>query len=379
MPTDFAKLILEELPEAVIVTRPGGEIVCWTPRAQAMFGYAQAEALGRRLDQLVLAPGEEDDGAAIEQHILEHGHARYEALWRHRDGTPQPVECAAKSITADGRTLLLCTVRCQRDRQRLCFALQDKNRALAAELNNAHRATDLFLASMSHELRTPLNAIIGFAGTMLMKLPGPLTLEQERQLRTVQASARQLLAQINDLIDLSKIASGKVVLKLEPLECHALIAELLPVFQPQAHQKGLQFDFNAPHDDIHVRCDRRAMQQIVSKLVNNAIKFTDSGAVRIELDTADVNGRACATVSVSDTGAGLAPEHQRMLSRAFSPLDGGTGGAGGPAQFEGTGLGLQLSLQLAQLLNGQISVASQQGRGSVFTLAVPLEAAHDAV
>ena len=124
MPTDFAKLILEELPEAVIVTRPGGEIVCWTRRAQAMFGYAQADALGRRLDQLVLAPGQEDDGAAIEQHILEHGHARYEALWRHRDGTPQPVECAARSITADGRTLLLCTVRCQRDRQRLCFALQ---------------------------------------------------------------------------------------------------------------------------------------------------------------------------------------------------------------------------------------------------------------
>jgi PAS domain S-box-containing protein len=378
MPTDFAKLILEELPEAVIVTRPGGEILCWTRRAQDLFGYAQADALGRRLGQLVLAPGQDDDEQAIEQHILEHGHARYEALWRHRDGTPLPVECAARTIAADDRTLLLCTVRCQRDRQRQRpdQALQEQNLALATELNNARRATELFLASMSHELRTPLNAIIGFAGTMLMRLPGPLTQEQEHQLRTVQASARQLLAHINDLIDLSKIASGKVELKLEPLECHALIAELLPVFQPQAHQKGLQFDFNAPHDDINVHCDRRAMQQIVSKLVNNAIKFTDSGAVRIELDTADVNGRACATVSVSDTGVGIAPDLQRMLSRAFRPLD---GGAGGPGRFEGTGLGLQLSLQLAQLLNGQISVASRQGRGSVFTLAVPLEAAHDAI
>jgi protein-histidine pros-kinase len=371
MPVDFAKLILEELPEAVIVTKPGGEVVCWTRRAQALFGYAQQQAMGRRLDQLVLAPGQEEDGHAIEQHIMEHGHARYEALWQHQDGTPLPVDCAAKVITAEGRTLLLCTVRCQRNRQRHDLALQEKH----TELNNAQRAADLFLASMSHELRTPLNNIIGFAGTLLMQLPGPVTQEQQRQLRTIQASARQLLGQINDLIDLSKIASGKVELRLEPLECHALIAELLPVFQPQAHQKGLRFEFHAPHDDVHVHCDRRAMQQIVSKLVNNAIKFTDSGAVRIELDTADVNGRACATVSVSDTGIGIAPEHQHMLSRAFSQLGGGAGAAG---TFEGTGLGLQLSLQLAQLLNGQISVASQAGRGSVFTLAVPLEAAHDA-
>ena len=366
MPTDFAKLILEELPDAVIVTKPGGEIVCWTPRAQAMFGHAQADALGRRLDQLVLAAGQEDDGYAIEQHIVEHGHARYEALWQHRDGAPLMVDCVAKTIAAEGRALLLYTVRCQRER---------RSREPTAEPGSAQRATDLFLASMSHELRTPLNAIIGFAGTLLMRLPGPVTHEQERQLRTIQASARQLLAQISDLIDLSKIASGKVELRLEPLECHALIAELLPVFQPQARQKGLQFDFNAPHDDIRVRCDRLAMQRIVSKLVNNAIKFTDSGAVRIELDTAEVNGRACATVSVSDTGIGIAPEHQRLLERAFSQ----PGGAGVPGQFDGTGLGLQLSLQLAQLLNGQISVASGQGHGSVFTLAVPLEAAHDAV
>ncbi|WP_228895866.1 PAS domain-containing sensor histidine kinase [Pseudoduganella aquatica] len=368
MPTDFAKLILEELPDAVIVTREGGEIVCWTRRAQAMFGYTQQDALGRRLYQLLLPAGQDDDGLAIEQHITQHGHARYEALWQHQNGTPLPVDCAAQIINADGCTLILSTVRDRHDRQRLDLALAAKN----AELDHARRVTDTFLASMSHALRTPLNAIIGFAGTLLMKLPGPVTQEQDRQLRTIQASARQLLALINDLLDLSKIASGKVELTLEQLECHALIAELLPVFQPQAHQKGLQFDFNAPKDALHVCCDRRAMQQIVSRLVNNAIKFTDSGAVHIELGMADVDGRACATVSVSDTGAGLAPDHQRMLAQAFSRLGGG-------GQYEGTGLGLQLSLQLAQLLNGRISVASHLGQGSVFTLAVPLAAAQSAV
>ncbi|CAN7454581.1 PAS domain-containing sensor histidine kinase [Pseudoduganella sp. LjRoot289] len=382
MPIDFAKLISEESPDAVILTAPGGAIVGWTRGAQAMFGYTEQEALGRRLGML-LPPGLCDDGDAIERHVFEHGQAHYESLWHHKDGTPLPVDCVAKAVAAGpGRdALVLSAVRFATGRQRMeqqssQQSAQQSTQQLKQQLSESHRelrdahlAKDRFLASMSHELRTPLNAIIGFAGTLLMRLPGPLTPEQERQLRTVQASARQLLALINDLLDLTKIASGKVELNMEALECHALISELLPVFQPQAHQKGLQFDFSAPDDDINVHGDRRAMQQILVNLLTNAIKYTDSGAVRIELDTADVNGRACATVSVCDTGVGIAPDHQQMLCQAFSQI-----GEGPALQFEGTGLGLHLSQRLAHLLHGQISFESRQGAGSVFTLAVPLEA-----
>ena len=359
MPTDFARLISEESPDAVILTRAGGSIVGWTRGAEAMFGYTEAEALGRRLDMLMPA-GLHEDSDAIERHVLQQGRAHYESLWQRKDGTPLAVDCVAKVVAGDPAlgVLILSAVREAQGRQRM-----------EQQLRDATQAKDRFLASMSHELRTPLNAIIGFAGTLLMRLPGPLTAEQERQLRTVQASARQLLALINDLLDLTKIASGKVELNMEALECHALIAELLPVFQPQAHQKGLQFDFRAPDDDINVHGDRRAMQQILVNLLANAIKYTHRGTVRIELDTADVNGRACATVSVCDTGVGIAPDHQRMLSQAFSRIGEEPG-----LQYEGTGLGLHLSQRLAHLLHGQISFESRQGAGSVFTLAVPLEA-----
>src|SRR5205085_298500 len=122
-------------------------------------------------------------------------------------------------------------------RKRFEKALQEKNVELAA----ANQAKDRFLAGMSHELRTPLNAIIGFTGTLLMKLPGPLNAEQDKQLRTVQTSARHLLALINDLLDVAKIEAGKVELKLEAVDCRAVVEEVVATLRPQAQAKCLDF------------------------------------------------------------------------------------------------------------------------------------------
>src|SRR5204863_6972253 len=116
-----------------------------------------------------------------------------------------------------------------------------------------------FLASMSHELRTPLNAILGFTGTLLMKLPGPLTTDQEKQLRTVQASARHLLSLINDLLDLAKIESGKVELNLESVECQGVVEEVATALRPAAEAKGLAFEALVSPLDLTVRADRRAL------------------------------------------------------------------------------------------------------------------------
>src|SRR5205814_3169095 len=128
---------------------------------------------------------------------------------------------------------------------------------------NANQAKDRFLAGMSHELRTPLNAIIGFIGTLLMKLPGPLNDEQAKQLRTVQSSARHLLALINDLLDVSKIAAGKVELVLEPVDFAAVLDEVAATLRPQAHGKGLDFIVRAPAHSTVLHTDRRALSQIV--------------------------------------------------------------------------------------------------------------------
>jgi two-component system sensor histidine kinase/response regulator len=234
---------------------------------------------------------------------------------------------------------------------------------------------------MSHELRTPLNAIIGFTGTLLMRLPGPLTAEQEKQLTTVQSSARHLLSLINDLLDLAKIQSGKVDLHLEPVVCQEVIGEVAANLRQLAERKGLRFDLAVPADPIVLQTDRRALSQIIINLTNNAIKFTERGSVQVSLrrKTND-QGRSAAEetsaplvvglsslveFTVHDTGMGIRAEDQAGLFEAFTqarPAD--------SLAREGAGLGLHLSQRLAGLLGGSIECTSEFGQGSLFTLLI---------
>jgi signal transduction histidine kinase len=230
------------------------------------------------------------------------------------------------------------------------------------QLEQASQAKDRFLASMSHELRTPLNAIIGFTGTLLMKLPGPLTTTQAHQLTTIQTSARHLLALINDLLDLAKIESGKVELKLVPIVCQDAIAEVVASLRPLAEQKGLTFTVIAPEEPLVVPSDQRALSQILINLVNNAIKFTDTGEVRVTLAREAVDERPQMTIRVTDTGIGIKAADQAKLFEAFAQASAVDG-----RRREGTGLGLHLSQKLALLLGGRITFQSAAGLGSTFT------------
>jgi signal transduction histidine kinase len=231
-----------------------------------------------------------------------------------------------------------------------------------AELASANRAKDRFLATMSHELRTPLNAIMGFTGTLLMKLPGPLTLDQDKQLRTIQSSSRHLLSLINDLLDLAKIESGKVQVKIEPVPCQILLEEVANSLRPQAESKGLRLELSAPETGVVVLADRRALKQILINLTNNAIKFTEHGFVRLELMERRDHG-ACAEISVTDTGVGIAREDQARLFQAFARVE-----TERTRSLEGAGLGLHLSQRLAALLEAKITLDSEPGRGSRFAL-----------
>ena len=201
-----------------------------------------------------------------------------------------------------------------------------------------------------------------------MKLPGPINSEQTKQLRMVQSSARDLLSLINDLLDLTRIESGKVELDLVPLPCRPVIDEVLALLQPQARNKGLELALVGSEQEVTVKADRRALQQILMNLVDNAIKFTDSGTVLVRLETAEVDGRACATISISDSDCGADAGQGGRQHQAVSQLQ-----ASSMRQFEGTGLGLHLSQKLATLLHGEILFDSEYGVGSIFTLALPLE------
>ncbi|WP_374583404.1 hybrid sensor histidine kinase/response regulator [Pseudoduganella sp.] len=247
--------------------------------------------------------------------------------------------------------------------------LETINREIALknlELAEASRMKSAFIANMSHELRTPLNAIIGFTGALLMKLPGPLTDEQDRQLNTIRSSARHLLSLINDILDVAKIEAGKVTLSLEAVHCQQLMGEVADTLRPLAAQKGLQVFMELPEQPIILQTDRRALAQILINLANNAIKFTEKGMVKLTLsEHQDDQGQQITEFNVIDSGSGIKEEDQAKLFQAFSQLD-----STSTRHAEGAGLGLYLSQNLANLLGGSLFFSSDFGKGSTFTLAL---------
>ncbi len=249
--------------------------------------------------------------------------------------------------------------------------LETINREIALknlELAEASRMKSAFIANMSHELRTPLNAIIGFTGALLMKLPGPLTSDQDKQLNTIRASARHLLSLINDILDVAKIEAGKLTLSIEPVHCQDLMAEVADTLRPLAQQKGLALEMalgESGQPPAIIDTDRRALTQILINLLNNAIKFTEQGTVRISLSQREEDGVQVTEMSIADSGAGIKEEDQAKLFQAFSQLD-----STSTRHVEGAGLGLYLCQNLANAIGGALFFNSDYGSGSTFTLAL---------
>jgi protein-histidine pros-kinase len=332
---------------------------------EALTGCTRDELIGAPFKNYFTEP--ERAEAAITRVLRDGKLTNYELTAHARDGKKTVVSYNATTFHDRDRKLqgMFAAARDVTERKQFELTLQEKN----VEMENANLAKDRFLASMSHELRTPLNAIIGFTGTLLMKLPGPLNGDQDKQLRTVQSSARHLLSLINDMLDVAKIESGKVELILEPVVCQQLIKEMAEALRPLVEQKGLDFRVKMPSDDVMIKTDRRALSQILINLANNAIKFTEHGEVVMHLAQRIVNEQRVTEISVSDTGTGIKADDQAKLFQAFTQLD-----SSSTRRFEGTGLGLYLSQKLAGLIDGRLSFQSEYGHGSTFTVTLHTDA-----
>ncbi|MEN5115575.1 response regulator [Brevundimonas diminuta] len=233
----------------------------------------------------------------------------------------------------------------------------------ARELEQASQYKSDFLANMSHELRTPLNSLLILSKLLADNPEGTLSEEQVNYARTIQSSGNDLLALINDILDLSKIEAGHIQARPEAVSMQRLTEDVRQLFQPVADDRGLAFEIELDAGADLMETDRQRLEQILKNLLSNAFKFTEIGGVKLGVSAQPGDRIAFA---VSDTGIGISPEQQTGIFEAFQQADGTIS-----RRYGGTGLGLSISRELARLLGGRITLESRAGEGSVFTLTLP--------
>lgn len=252
--------------------------------------------------------------------------------------------------------------------------LEDTNRgvvALYAELDERadylRRASELktnFLSNMSHEFRTPLNSIISLSRILQEKTDGDLTSEQEKQVRFIQGSAQELYELVNDLLDLAKVEAGKVTVKPKEFVVQELFGALRGMLRPLLVDSSLELVFEDCSDLPAMHTDEGKVSQILRNFISNALKFTETGEVRV---SASPGTNGTIVFSVRDTGIGIAPADQELIFKEFTQVESSI-----QDRVKGTGLGLPLCRNLAELLGGTVSVESELGKGSTFYAAIPV-------
>ena len=355
---------------------PNGRFLEVNPAMEEITGYSRQELLKMDISKLYIHLEERE--AIIKELALARGKVARELRWRKKDGTKMVVLDTVVAVRDDtGKILYLdAIIEDITERKRMEEDLQEKNRQLVKqqqelmektrELEVASQAKSEFLAHMSHELRTPLNVIIGFSELMLDGVPGEINNEQRQCLDDVLSSGKHLLDLINEVLDLAKIESGTLKLRLADITLTDVLEELTRTMTPILAPRKQSLDIEVEEGLPPVHADKGKLRQVLLNLLSNATKFTpDGGKLRIEAVRKD---HSC-QVSVVDNGIGIKKEDQKRLFEPFHQLDNPLSGEKG-----GTGLGLAVVKQIIEKHGGKIWMESEYGKGSRFTFTLPLAA-----
>jgi len=380
----YTRSLIESNIDAMMTTDPKGIITDINKQTELLTGCTRDELIGAPFKNYFTDPSCAEAG--INRVLAEGKVTNYELTARARDGVLTTVSYNATTFHDRDRRLqgVFAAARDITDLKRIEQALQQKN----VELEDASRMKSEFLANMSHELRTPLNAIIGFSEVLGDGLLGDLTDKQRGFIGDIFTSGKHLLSLINDILDLSKVEAGKMVLDLESVELSGLFANSMTIIREKAASRRIELVTEVPRDIGSIRADGRKVKQVVYNLLSNAVKFADEGG-KVTLQAARVpraevgllNGAATGRafplaeskfeeflrISVTDTGMGISPHALERLFKPFSQVDSGLA-----RKFEGTGLGLAMVKLLVELHCGTAAVESTVGEGSCFTVWLPL-------
>ncbi len=374
--TNILRSILDSMGDGVVVADSAGKILLFNPAASALLGSVlpgtSTEQWTTRYELYLsdmITPYPRDQrplaramrGESVDQ---------MEAFVRHPDApNGKWLSATARPLRSDGGEVCggVAVFRDVTAYKRAEVDLQEAKEAA----ESASVAKSEFLANMSHEIRTPMTAIVGYADIMLE--PEQSLSERQESLEVIRRNGRHLLNLINDILDLSKIESGQMGVECIPFELPQLISEVLSMTRPRANEKGLEFkvEFEGAIRR-RIRSDPLRLKQILVNLLGNAIKFTPGGSISLKVSCGHDGTCDVVRCAVSDTGIGMTSEQLSRLFQPFTQADEST-----TRRFGGTGLGLTISRRLARLLGGDISVESEPGRGSVFSVWVSAGAHED--
>lgn len=364
--------ITDSANDAILMIDHQGNVTYWNPAAERIFGYTREEVIGRNLHNQITPEKYRESYQKAFPEFLKSGMGAavgktldLEAV--RKDGTVISVQLSLSAINIDGNWNAIGIMRDTTEKKRIEAALIKAKQ----ESEAANKAKSVFLSNMSHEIRTPLNAIIGFS--QLMKRDMNLSSQQKEYNTAIIRAGEHLLELINEILELSKIEAGRIVLNPTSIDLHAMCDDIYMMFRERANDKHLQLLFENSEDlPRYVMVDEGKLRQLFVNIIGNAIKFTEEGGVAIRTQAiSSEEGKSYLIVEVQDSGPGISEEEIGKLFRHFEQTSTGV------KKGTGTGLGLALSRELALLMGGDITVSSKVGEGSIFTFKIEFTAGNE--